>query len=290
MGKRKKGHSILQTKKFIISVSVALLLGMSSSATIFAKDTKKVDLGEQNVMSVAWYQTSAEAKALYLQGYNVAKKNIDQAETTDKPKAVILDIDETVLDNSPYQAYNALHDRSYPDGWDKWVKSAKAKPVPGAKDFLTYANERGIQLYYVSDRSDSQLKATERNLKAQGIPQANAEHILLKGKTDRTKEARRAWIAQNYDVIMLIGDNLSDFNDPDQNTVKGRDVDVATNAAQFGNKYIILPNPMYGNWEAALYNNDYQKSAKVRAKLRKSHLTYYDPKTNTLKTKNVTEK
>ena len=201
-----------------------------------------------------------------MQGYNVARNNLTTklATPSEKPKAIILDIDETVLDNSPYQAYNALNNRSYPHGWDQWVKAAKAKAVPGAKDFLNYANEQGVQIYYVSDREQSQLKATIKNLTAE--------------------------VAQKADVIMLFGDNLSDFNDPAENTVAKRTNDVMQNATQFGDKYIILPNPMYGNWEAALYNNNYQQSDSKKSKLRKSHLTYFDPKTNMVKQTTVTTK
>lgn len=262
-----------------------MLLGMSTAQA-------KTNLGDQNTMAVAWYQTSAEVKALYLQGYNVARNNLATKLTTpsEKPKAIILDIDETVLDNSPYQAYNALNNRSYPHSWDQWVKAAKAKAVPGAKDFLNYANEQGVQIYYVSDREQSQLKATIKNLTAEGLPQADRKHILLKQKQDKTKEQRRQQVAQQADVIMLFGDNLSDFNDPAENTVADRTDDVMQNATQFGDKYIILPNPMYGNWEAALYNNNYQQSDSKKSKLRKSHLTYFDPKTNKVKQTTVTTK
>ena len=109
-------------------------------------------------------------------------------------------------------------------------------------------------------------------------------------KQDKTKEQRRQQVAQQADVIMLFGDNLSDFNDPAENTVADRTDDVMQNATQFGDKYIILPNPMYGNWEAALYNNNYQQSDSKKSKLRKSHLTYFDPKTNKVKQTTVTTK
>lgn len=97
-------------------------------------------------------------------------------------------------------------------------------------------------------------------------------------------------MAQQADVIMLFGDDLSDFNDPAENTVADRTNDVMQNATQFGDKYIILPNPMYGNWEAALYNNNYQQSDSKKSRLRKSHLTYFDPKTNKVKQTSVTTK
>ncbi|KRN43662.1 5'-nucleotidase, lipoprotein e(P4) family [Limosilactobacillus ingluviei] len=279
-------------RRFAALGVVALMASGSLASVAQPVSAASTDLGNQNTMAVAWYQTSAEAKALYLQGYNDARENLDQSLTqqSSKPRAIILDIDETVLDNSPYQAYNALHNKSFPTGWNDWVKAAKAKPVPGAKDFLNYANQKGIEIYYVSDRSVDQLKPTIKNLKNEGLPQADDQHVLLKSKSDKTKEARRQKVEANHNVIMLFGDNLSDFNDPKQSTVKGRYNDVMKNASQFGTKYIILPNPMYGGWEGALYNNNYNQSKDKLSKARKAHLTYFNPQTNKVQNTTITEK
>lgn len=280
-------------KKMAMQASAALLMALSvisfsGTATITAA---KSDIGNQNTMAVAWYQTSAECKALYLQGYNIARRNLDQdlAQASAQPRAIILDIDETVLDNSPYQAYNALHDEQFPDHWNDWVNAAKAKLVPGAKDFLNYANQNGVQIYYVSDRSTGQLKATKKNLANQGLPQATDDHILLKGKNDKSKETRRQAIEKNNNVIMFFGDSLTDMNDPKSPSVKDRYQDVMENANQFGSKYIILPCPMYGGWEGALYGGNYNISNAQKTKDRKSHLTYFNPKTNKVENKTVTE-
>ena len=280
-------------KKMAMQASAALLMALSvisfsGTATITAA---KSDIRNQNTMAVAWYQTSAECKALYLQGYNIARRNLDQdlAQASAQPRAIILDIDETVLDNSPYQAYNALHDEQFPDHWNDWVNAAKAKPVPGAKDFLNYANQNGVQIYYVSDRSTGQLKATKKNLANQGLPQATDDHILLKGKNDKSKETRRQAIEKNNNVIMFFGDSLTDMNDPKSPSVKDRYQDVMENANQFGSKYIILPCPMYGGWEGALYGGNYNISNAQKTKDRKSHLTYFNPKTNKVENKTVTE-
>ena len=280
-------------KKMAMQASAALLMALSvisfsGTATITAA---KSDIGNQNTMAVAWYQTSAECKALYLQGYNIARRNLDQdlAQASAQPRAIILDIDETVLDKSPYQAFNALHDEQFPDHWNDWVNAAKAKPVPGAKDFLNYANQNGVQIYYVSDRSTGQLKATKKNLANQGLPQATDDHILLKGKNDKSKETRRQAIEKNNNVIMFFGDSLTDMNDPKSPSVKDRYQDVMENANQFGSKYIILPCPMYGGWEGALYGGNYNISNAQKTKDRKSHLTYFNPKTNKVENKTVTE-
>ncbi|MCE5154259.1 5'-nucleotidase, lipoprotein e(P4) family [Staphylococcus hyicus] len=245
-------------------------------------------LGEQNVMSVAWYQNSAEAKALYAQGYNSAKETLSKKikhHKGGKKLAIVLDIDETVLDNSPYQAASALNGTAYPTGWHEWVKSAQAKPVYGAKDFLTYADKHDVEIFYVSDRShEKDLDATIKNLKKAKLPQADKKHVLLKKAGDKSKEARRDQVRTDYNLVMLFGDNLLDFEEPKAATQKSRDELVRQHEDDFGSKYIIFPNPMYGSWEATLYNNDYSMPAKQKVEKRKQSLQYFDVKTNKVKT------
>ena len=192
-----------------LSVAVTVSAPQTTNSTAIAKSSaevqqtqqasmpasQKVNLGNQNIMAVSWYQNSAEAKALYLQGYNSAKVQLDKEIKKNKGKhklAIALDLDETVLDNSPYQGYASIHNKPFPEGWHEWVQAAKAKPVYGAKEFLKYADEKGVDIYYISDRDkEKDLKATQKNLKQQGIPQAKKSHILLKGKDDKSKESRR---------------------------------------------------------------------------------------------------
>ncbi|CAL28825.1 5'-nucleotidase, lipoprotein e(P4) family [Staphylococcus carnosus] len=267
--------------------------GSQASTAVKEQQTTQQEgnLGEQNTMSVSWYQNSAEAKALYLQGYNTAKDNLDKQlkhyhgkGKGKKQPAIVLDIDETVLDNSPYQAYASLNNTTFPKGWHEWVMAAKAKPVYGAKDFLNYANKKGVAIYYVSDRDkDTELEATSKNLKAQGLPQNDKSHILLKGKNDKNKESRRDYVKKNHNLLMLFGDNLLDFEDPKAQTAQSRTDLVNEKKEEFGRKYIIFPNPMYGSWESTLYNNDYSKSSQEKDQLRKASLTTFDPATGEVK-------
>lgn len=252
---------------------------------------QEANLGEQNTMSVSWYQNSAEAKALYLQGYNTARDNLDKElkhyhgkGKGKKQPVIVLDIDETVLDNSPYQAYASLNNTTFPNGWHEWVMAAKAKPVYGAKAFLNYANKKGVAIYYVSDRDkDTELEATAKNLKAQGLPQNDKSHILLKGKNDKNKQSRRDAVKKNHNLLMLFGDNLLDFEDPKAKTAQARTDLINEKKDEFGRKYIIFPNPMYGSWESTLYQNDYSKSAAEKDQLRKSSLTTFNPQTGEVK-------
>lgn len=191
-----------------------------------------------------------------------------------------MDLDETVLDNSPYQGYASIHNKPFPEGWHEWVQAAKAKPVYGAKEFLKYADKKGVDIYYISDRDkEKDLKATQKNLKQQGIPQAKKSHILLKGKDDKSKESRRQMVQKDHKLVMLFGDNLLDFTDPKEATAESREALIEKHKDDFGKKYIIFPNPMYGSWEATIYNNNYKASDKAKDKLRKNAIKQFDPKT-----------
>ncbi|MBA8761192.1 5'-nucleotidase, lipoprotein e(P4) family [Staphylococcus coagulans] len=246
------------------------------------------ELAQQNMMSVSWYQNSAEAKALYAQGYNTAKETLSKKiknHKGGKKLAIVLDIDETVLDNSPYQAASVLNGKTFPEGWHEWVKSAQAKPVYGAKDFLKYADKHDVEIFYVSDRShEKDLDATIKNLKKEKLPQADKKHVLLKKEGEKGKTERRDKVRTDYNLVMLFGDNLLDFDEPKQPTAKSREELVRQHEDDFGSKYIIFPNPMYGSWEATLYNNDYSISAKQKLEKRKQSLKYFDQKTNKVKT------
>ncbi|ARJ51413.1 5'-nucleotidase, lipoprotein e(P4) family [Staphylococcus lutrae] len=260
----------------------------TQQATTQDKNQAARILGQQNVMSVAWYQNSAEAKALYAQGYNAAKETLSKKikdHKGGKKLAIVLDIDETVLDNSPYQATSALKGQVFPEGWHEWVESAQAKPVYGAKSFLKYADRHGVEIFYVSDRShEKDLEATIKNLRSEKLPQADKKHVLLKKEGEKGKAERRDRVRTEYNLVMLFGDNLLDFDEPKAATPQAREQLVKQHEDEFGSKYIIFPNPMYGSWEATLYNNDYSIDGNKKIEKREQSLRYFDVKTNKVKT------
>ena len=239
-------------------------------------------LSRENLMSTLWYQSSIEAKALYYQGYNVAKMLLDEKMEKNKyskPIAIALDIDETVLDNSPQQAYFAVNMKMYPEGWKEWVDEAIAMPLPGAKEFLNYAKEKGVEVFYISDRKVDQLNATIKNLKEQGLPFADEKHVLLKDKDMNSKESRRQKVEKDFSLIMLFGDNIVDFAEFEKLSLKEREEKLLTIKEQFGNKFIIFPNPMYGSWESAVYSHDFKKSPQEKHDLRLNTLKVFDYQT-----------
>ncbi len=208
-----------------------------------------------------WQQDAAEYRALCYQAYNVAALRIQQLPKKMKRKknlAIITDIDETVLDNSYFQAQLIKNNTSYSDAfWKQWVSKSAATTVPGAVEFLQMASHKGIHVFYISNRDTSGVAATLVNLKQYSFPDADTAHLLFKSNTS-SKENRRGTVMQKYNVVMLLGDNLADFT----SLFEGRGIDdrfAETDKAKedWGKRFIVLPNPVYGDWEAAFY--DYQR-------------------------------
>jgi 5'-nucleotidase (lipoprotein e(P4) family) len=226
---------------------------------------------EYMLLSTAWFQLSAEQKALFHQAYNIAKLRIDQivANKDIKNPAVVLDIDETVLDNSPYQGWCIENDSSFsPKTWDTWVKKASAVALTGALEFTTYAKEKGVEVIYISNRHVTQLDATIQNMEEKGFPNADSAFVLLKDDTS-DKTARREKVSEKYEIVLLIGDNLGDFDHIfDHRDNKAAHEAVEQFKEEFGRKFIVLPNPMYGKWERPYQKmeGEYVKNLKKQLK------------------------
>lgn len=130
---------------------------------------------------------------------------------------------------------------------------AAADTVPGALSFLKYAASKNVETFYITNRDENDRVGTLRNLQKFNFPFADSAHLVFKQGVS-SKETRRLQVMKDYNVILLIGDNLSDFSSLwDSKTVEQRLENVQRQAAKFGSRYIILPNPVYGDWENALY-------------------------------------
>ena len=263
-----------------LSIIVSVLLVVSNSCT----DEKKVEQekvltdNDHLIMSVLWHQRAAEAMAVYYQAYNLARERLDnylEKNDTSKNPAIIVDIDETVLDNSPYEWKVIDSKKGYPESWWEWTHLAIAEPIPGAVDFLTYAASKGVEIFYLTNRKTDEKTGTLLNLKRQDFPMVDDEHILLKGESS-SKEERRRSISDKHDVVLLIGDNLGDFSEVfEDKSLSERYRLVDKFKSDFGNKFIMLPNAMYGDWLGALYNNNWKLSPEVKDSIRRSKLIQY---------------
>ena len=210
---------------------------------------------EHLLQSLTWYQQSAEMKAIYIQSFNwaglVLMEKLEQE--SELPMAVVLDIDETVLDNSPQTAQQLIDGVPFSDEmWDEWCTLARAEALPGVLEFTLKAEAQGVEVFYISNRGIHLLDVTLDNLNSAGFPNADANHVLLKTDTS-AKDDRRAKVRQSHNVVLLIGDNLGDFSGIFDTRLNGADSEtVLTHRESFGYDYIVLPNPLYGAWEKSL--------------------------------------
>ena len=272
-------------------LSVVLLPAFGAIAGCAAVTMQKSELTNNNLNSTLWIQSSSEYKANSIQTFNSARNILNRAqnevlwtavseqgvEYSTLPTAIILDIDETVLDNSPYQAQLVLNGREYDyESWDKWVALKSASAVPGSVDFINYAQKQGIEIFYITNRACApriqdgepcpQEQDTIENLRNVGITGVTPNNTLLKKeRPDWTSEkgSRRKAVTMNYRVIMLVGDDLGDFlPDVKQSiTTQERDLLVAKHKENWGTKWFTLANPTYGSWLSILES---PKSAQLR--------------------------
>lgn len=240
-----------------------------------------------------WMQTSSEYSALSRQTWSAAGRMlpIALADTSwtaaleqrpgygTLPPAVIVDVDETMLDNSPYAARLIQAREGFSqESWSRWVNEAVAREVPGASEFAQLARELGIEVFYVTNRNAELEDGTRRNLLQEGFPAGLAEDVyLLRRERDEwgsDKTTRRAFVAANYRVLLLAGDDLNDFVSGARSGREPRAALVAQHAAKWGSKWFVLANPTYGSWEAAL---TFGESGLTREEVVKRKLEALDP-------------
>jgi acid phosphatase len=232
--------------------------------------------------STLWIQTASEYKAHALQTYRAARSNIQEAindkqwtaaleqsdDYSDLPPAVILDVDETVLDNSVYQANLIKNSEVFtPANWDYWVSLKRASSVAGAVDFINEIQRLGVHVFFVTNRecrkrmsgkaACPQETETIENLKKVGIEVAHNDNVLLKYEIkdwSSEKKTRRAFIAERYRIIMLFGDDLGDFlpHVKYKITPTERDELVYKHRQKWGKMWFVLSNPIYGSWDRVL--------------------------------------
>ncbi|MCX6269794.1 MAG: 5'-nucleotidase, lipoprotein e(P4) family [Bacteroidetes bacterium] len=245
-------------------------------------DTVRTDtifsLKDQELLPVLYQQRSGEYRGLCYQSFQLAKLLVlsDLKDpSVNSQRAVIVDIDETVLDNSPFEAGCLQGKTSFPQGWNEWVSLAKAEPLPGAVEFLKALQQYRVEVFYVTNRTEDQKDATRRNLQQMGFPVKDEDHLLM--KTDlSSKEPRRDQIAEHYHITLLMGDNLNDFSRVFENrSPDGRIKATDSLRAQFGKRFILLPNVMYGDWESAIINYDSKLSDKEKRRLLLQNLKGY---------------
>lgn len=214
------------------------------------------------IYTSAWMQRSAEYEALCYQAYNTARIYLDQTLAVlpedARPLAIVTDIDETILDNSPNSVHQGLKNELYDsEEWHKWCAMGVADTIPGALSFLQYAASEGVEVFYISNRDERDREGTLINLQKYNFPYADHDHLLLRTTTSN-KDERRDKVSETHDIIIFLGDNLADFTSEYNRATEAARSEVAKcHAPHFGAKFIVLPNPNYGDWESALL--EYQR-------------------------------
>ena len=264
--------------KHLQEVMVILIFGILFTACAQQAEDNLQNRSITNFNSTLWMQSSAEFNANALQTYNTAIRNLEKAVKnttstaaleqtapyTSLPPAVILDVDETVLDNSMYDARLILAADNYsPATWDEWVGLRQATAVPGAINFINQAKRSGVEVIFVTNRTCKEREGTIDkcpqesdtidNLEKVGIEDVHPSSILLLNEQpgdSAEKESRRKTVAEKYRIVMLFGDDLGDFlaNVKKDITPDQRETLVAAHSEKWGSVWYILPNPKYGSW------------------------------------------
>ena len=268
----------------------ALLLAVTLAwaAPVVAQDPPANDL----LNAVLWMQRSVEYKASALTAFALARLRLDQALTDPSwtaapkeqtgayqtlPPAVILDIDETLLDNSGYQAWMALKDTTFdPKTWNAYVNTVSSVAIPGAVEFSKYAATRGVKVFYVSNRTAEEEPATRKNLEKFGFPLDDKLDTVLMAREQpdwgSAKGTRRAHVARSYRVLLNVGDNFGDFVDEYRGTEAERQKVLEAHKDRWGREWIMLANPSYGSFESAPYKHDFKLSNGDKRKAKRAVL------------------
>jgi len=252
----------------------------------------------ENLNAVAWMQASLEYRLITGQTFRSALDQLDRAiktadwdalvpderanPATGLPPAVIVDIDETVLDNSPYQARLVRDGGEFADPtWDDWVREEKAVAIPGALEFAQAAAARGVTIFYVSNRAVHLEAATLANLRAIGFPIDGPEQFLGLGHVVEgceqhgvEKGCRRQRVGSTHRVLMQFGDQIGDMVTVLDNSASGREQAIAPYLGWVGERWFVLPNPTYGSWEPVLFDNDWTRPEAERRQSKLRALRY----------------
>jgi len=226
---------------------------------------------DERLQATLWLQTAAEYRLISEATYRQACRALDEAldtptssaaleQTTpcdDRPPAVLLDVDDTVLDTSRFQGLLLTGRCSFGrTSWRTWTSRAVAPALPGALEFLAHARSRGVEALFLTNRDGVEEWATIRNLRKLGVP-ASADTVMCRletGHDDWTadKTSRRAWAAARYRIVLAVGDDLNDFVHAKGLTVAQRDELVLRHRHRMGRQWFLLPNPLYGSWDVAV--------------------------------------
>ena len=259
------------------SLLVAVLLSVLAGGGVRAQETPPAN---DLLLATLWTQRAVEYRANALTVYALARIRLDEAladrnwtaapaeqkgDFQSLPPAVVLDVDETLLDNSKYQVWMMRTNQSFSTkSWNQFCAAQISAAIPGAVEFTKYADSKGVKVFYVTNRGVETEKDTRENMAKLGFPLGgNVDTFLMQGeKPDWTgaKSTRRAVIARDYRILLNIGDNLGDFDDRYRSSEADRVKAFEAGMPYWGKQWLMLPNPTYGSFDTAPYGHDFKKS------------------------------
>jgi 5'-nucleotidase (lipoprotein e(P4) family) len=251
-----------KTVKVLVK-ALAISMALAAAMPALGQNTTSNDSNIENnlMMAMAWKQTAAEFRALYHQGFNIARMRVEialaQKQDDSLPLAIISDVDETLLLANDYWGYLITQGQDFFDdaSWDRWIEENRSVASPGALEFLNFCVSNSVEIFYVTnrDQGETTVQLAIENLNAVGFPLVDTAHLRVLRESSN-KELVQQRIREDYEVVALLGDNLNDFarryysTDIDQRmSLMEQDKD------RYGRDYIIFPNPTDGHWIRAIF-------------------------------------
>jgi len=259
-------------------VTLGVIVGALSATVAEAQAPAAQDWLEANL----WTQRSVEFKGNALSVYALGHLRLDEALADKKwtaapveqtgdyqnlPPAIVLDIDETVLDNSLYQVWSMKTGTPFSvPTWNLFCADKVSRAIPGAVEFTKYADSKGVKVFYISNRGVEVEKPTRENMEALGFPiggpgGGNVDTFLMQNEKPgwgSKKGTRRAEIAKDYRIVLEFGDNFGDFDDRYTSSEADRLKFFDENKARWGREWLMISNPTYGSFDAATFGYVYK--------------------------------
>jgi 5'-nucleotidase (lipoprotein e(P4) family) len=252
---------------------IIITIGLFAFHLIWAQDSARFSSDDLKLYPLLFQQTAAEYRALCYQAFNTARMQLDETLKQNphrKNLAIITDLDETILDNSEIEAQKIKTGKEINyQQWITWLNKPGLPTVPGGVDFLKYAGSKGVHIFYISNRDVRGVPITLTILQKLRLPNADTSHMFFMSN-DFSKESRRQTVMKDYDVVMLLGDNLDDFTQVfESRPINERFAATDSLKNEWGKKFIVLPNASYGEWENALFNYQDEDSLSIEQKIEK---------------------
>ncbi len=263
-------------------VLVAALAAFSGTA---ARSQDAVPASDM-LLATLWTQRAIEYKANALTVFTLARIRLDEAladkswtaapgeqkgEYQGLPPAVILDVDETLIDNSRYQVWMLKNNQSFSTKtWNEFCAAQISTAIPGAVEFVKYADSKGVKVFYITNRDAVTEKDTRENMQKLGFPMGgNVDTFLMQNEQPgwgSAKSSRRAVVTKDYRVLLNIGDNFGDFDDRYRGSEADRIKAYEADMPYWGKQWLMIANPTYGSFDTAPFGHDFKKPREEQRK------------------------